>query len=336
MRDASGISPESVGRAMIEGLLSRRGFMSYDVDDVHSVHYAEACAAMGALRLAGILGDADLIERLQERYAIALDGKTIPNTANHVDANVYGILPLEVFLLTEDEACRSRGIELAEGQWEQPRADGMSPQTRYWIDDVYMIASLQAQAYRATGEGKYLDRAALEVEAYLKKLQCPNGLFHHGPDAPFFWGRGNGWVAAGLAELLSVLPQSHPRFASIMYGYLKMTESLMRYQGADGTWRQLIDHEDAWKESSCTAMFGFAMSVGARMGLLDARDAELRCERAWEALVSRVDPAGRLAEVCAGTGQSAEASYYLERPRVTGDLHGQAALLWFACERAAK
>jgi unsaturated rhamnogalacturonyl hydrolase len=321
---------------MIEELLSRRGFMSYDVDDVHSVHYAEACAAMGALRLAGILGDANLIERLQERYAIALDGKTVPNTANHVDANVYGILPLEVFLLTREAACRSRGLELAEGQWEHPLADGMSPQTRYWIDDVYMIASLQAQAYRATGEAKFLDRAALEVEAYLKKLQRPNGLFHHGPDAPFFWGRGNGWVAAGLAELLAVLPKSHPRFGSIRDGYRKMMDSLMRYQGDDGTWRQLIDHENAWKESSCTAMFGFAMSVGARLGLVDARDANQRCQRAWQALVSRVDPAGRLADVCAGTGQSAEASYYLERPRVTGDLHGQAALLWFACERAAQ
>jgi unsaturated rhamnogalacturonyl hydrolase len=336
MRDASGTSPESVGRAMIEELLSRRGFMSYDVDDVHSVHYAEACAALGALRLAGLLNGADLIERLKERYAIALDGKTVPNTTNHVDANVYGILPLEVYLQTKDGANFSRGLELADGQWEHPLPDGMSPQTRYWIDDVYMIACLQAQAYRATGESKYLDRATLEIEAYLKKLQRPNGLFHHGPDAPFFWGRGNGWVAAGLAELLSVLPQSHPRFASIRDGYLKMMDSLMRYQGDDGTWRQLIDREDAWKESSCTAMFGFAMSVGARLGLLDARDVGERCGRAWEALVSRVDPAGRLADVCAGTGQSAEASYYQERPRVTGDLHGQAALLWFACERVVR
>ena len=37
---------------------------------------------------------------------------------------------------------------------------------------------------------------------------------------------------------------------------------------------------------------------------------------------------------CIGTGQSADAAYYLARPAVTGDLHGQAALLWLASEMA--
>jgi len=40
----------------------------------------------------------------------------------------------------------------------------------------------------------------------------------------------------------------------------------------------------------------------------------------------------RLRGVCIGTGQSTDAAYYLGRPVVTGDLHGQAALLWTAAE----
>jgi len=88
--------------------------------------------------------------------------------------------------------------------------NGLSDQTRFWIDDMYMITILQVQAFRATGDRVYLDRAALEMVAYIDKLQQPNGLFFHGVNAPHFWGRGNGWIAAGMPELLSELPADHP------------------------------------------------------------------------------------------------------------------------------
>jgi unsaturated rhamnogalacturonyl hydrolase len=84
----------------------------------------------------------------------------------------------------------------------------LSAQTRFWIDDMYMLIILQLQAYRATNDAKYLDRAALEMTTYLDKLQQPNGLFYHAPDVPFYWGRGDGWVAAGMAEMLRSLPEN--------------------------------------------------------------------------------------------------------------------------------
>ena len=58
--------------------------------------------------------------------------------------------------------------------------------------------------------------------------------------------------------------------------------------------------------------------------------------RAWSGLSRELQPDGRLRGVCVGTGQSADAQYYLERPVVTGDLHGQAALLWTAAELAGR
>jgi unsaturated rhamnogalacturonyl hydrolase len=84
---------------------------------------------------------------------------------------------------------------------------------------MYMLTILQLQAWRATGDRKYLDRGAVEMVAYLDKLQQPNGLFFHAPDVPFFWGRGDGWVAAGMAEMLRDLPADHPQRARIMKGY---------------------------------------------------------------------------------------------------------------------
>jgi len=303
--------------------------MMYISDHCTAVHYAEACAAFGAARLAGLTGDSLMIGKLSERYMRVIE-EGVVNTAGHVDANVYGICPLELYMQTGNRVFFDQGIRLADIQWEDPGPDGLTRQARYWIDDVWMIGALQVQAYRATGDAAYLDRAARTTEAYLRKLQRPNGLFFHGEDAPFFWGRGNGWVAAGLAELLSELPESHPLYAPVLDGYRKMMEALLRYQSEDGMWRQLIDIEEAWKETSSTAMFGYAISVGVNRGLLSRKTIEPSLQKAWRALVGYIDAEGRVSEVCVGTGQSLDVRYYLDRPRTTGDFHGQAPVLWFA------
>ncbi len=322
-------SPQLIGSMITDELLTRNDFMMYETPDVKAVHYAEACAGFGAVRLAGLLNDQDRLNRLILRYSEVID-KNIVNTENHVDVNVYGILPLEIYRQNKDEKFLQQGIHLADKQWEDPLENGLTNQTRYWIDDVWMIGSLQVQAYRATGNMVYLGRAALEIDTYLNKLQQPNGLFYHGEGAPFFWGRGNGWVAAGLAELLSELPEDNPHYASILGGYKNMMDALLKYQADDGMWRQLIDHEDAWKETSSTAMFGYALSVGARKGLLVDSIYIAAYQKTWNTLVTYINEEGKLTDVCVGTGKSDDINYYLNRPRITGDLHGQAPVLWFA------
>jgi rhamnogalacturonyl hydrolase YesR len=326
---------KAVGRSVVENLLSRQELMMYRSDFLNTVHYAEACAGMGAVRVASILNDTVLLTQLELRYRQLFEHfDTLP--ANHVDANVIGILPLALYQWNKKEEYKNMGVLMADIQWENPQSDGLTNQTRYWIDDIFMIGSLQVEAFKATGDTIFLVRAAKEISAYLKRLQQPNGLFYHGPEAPFFWGRGNGWVAAGLAELLSVLPQSNPDYFFIKEGYLTMMESLLGYQSKSGMWRQLVDREEAWEESSCTAMFGYAMSVGVKKGLLDSRKYRNAIDRTWVALVDHLDEKGNLTDICVGTGQRNEASYYLARPKVSGDLHGQAPLLWFAAIRLAE
>ena len=53
----------------------------------------------------------------------------------------------------------------------------------------------------------------------------------------YFWGRGDGWFAAGMAEMLRTLPADHPDRPRIMAGYKQMMAALLKYQGADGMWR---------------------------------------------------------------------------------------------------
>lgn len=330
----SGSDPAVIGRRVAYQYLGRNDIMMYKVDDVACVHYAEAAAAYGAAKLGGLIGDNDLVAGVAARHQRILDSR-IGNTANHVDANVYGVWPLELFRQTGDAACRDFGLDLADGQWANVGPDGLTAQTRFWIDDVWMIGALQVQAWRATRNPVYIDRAGREAAAYVERLQQPNGLFNHGPIAPFCWGRGNGWVAAGLAEVISELPADHASYSVVRDGYLRMMKALLGYQSARGMWRQLVDRPESWAESSATAMFGFAFAMGVKRGLLRDRAYGLAADRAWDGLMPYLLPDGRLSEVCVGTGQSTDAAYYLDRPRVTGDLHGQAPLLWFATARLA-
>jgi rhamnogalacturonyl hydrolase YesR len=52
--------------------------------------------------------------------------------------------------------------------------------------------------------------------------------------------------------------------------------------------------------------------------------------KAWEALVKRIDDNGDVRDVCEGTNKKNDRQFYLNRKRLTGDLHGQAPLIWSA------
>ena len=300
--------------------------------DPQKIIYPEVCAWYGALTFAQLSGDKLLMDELVKRFEPLMSppGSELIHRQRHVDFSMFGSLPLELYIATKDAEYLDLGKPFADTQWSDPLPDGLTSETRYWLDDMYMITILQVQAFRATGEEKYLDRASLEMVAYLDKLQQRNGLFYHAPDVPFFWGRGDGWVAAGMAELLRSLPQNHPRRARILEGYRKMMRALLQYQGADGMWRQLIDHPEAWPETSATGMFTFAMIAGVKNGWLDEETYGPAARKAWIALVGYVDQNADVTNVCVGTGKRDDLDYYLMRPRRTGDMHGQAPVLWAA------
>jgi rhamnogalacturonyl hydrolase YesR len=133
-----------------------------------------------------------------------------------------------------------------------------------------------------------------------------------------------------MTELLRSLPEQHPRRGRIMEGYKKMMESLLRYQGEDGLWRQLIDRQEAWAETSGTGMFTFALVTGVKAGWLDRKVYGKAARAGWLGLVRNIDKDGNIANVCAGTNKLNDLNYYLNRPRNLGDLHGQAPVLWSA------
>jgi unsaturated rhamnogalacturonyl hydrolase len=326
--------PNVVGEKVARNFLLR----NYQTNKAGYVVYPEACTAFGALRFARAAGDRDLLRQLVERYAFFLtpEGQRLVSTNRHVDFSVLGIVPLEIYLDTGDEHYLQPGLGLADRQWADPLPDGLTRETRWWVDDAFMVGSLQIQAGRATKDPKYADRAARQLAAYLDKLQKPNGLFYHGPEIPYYWGRGNGWFAVALAEVLRSLPPDHPKYARLMAGYRQMMAGLCRYQTPSGLWRQLIDDDQSWVETSSTGMFTYAMIVGVQQGWLEAGEYGACARRGWMGLCDYLEPDGNLREICVGTSQKPDRQFYLDRPRAVGDLHGQAPVLWCAAALVRK
>ncbi len=341
-----GASPQEVGLRVAEHFVLTPHGNPGRTNAVTSIIYPETCAWYGALTFAQLSSNHDLAARLIRRFDPLLgeEARLVPRPVN-VDSTVFGSVPLEIFIQTREQKYLDLGKRFADAQWETPVGNararlspqvsgwverGLSWHSRFWIDDMFMITLVQVQAFRATGQPQYLDHAALEMTAYLDALQQSNGLFYHAPDAPFFWGRGNGWVAAGMSELLRSLPQNHPQRARILDGYKKMMASLLPYQGQDGLWRQLVDHPESFAETSGSGMFTFALITGVKNGWLDGPAYAAAARRGWLGLVQSINDHSEIRDVCEGTNKRNDLEYYLTRQRLTGDLHGQAPVLWCA------
>lgn len=324
------------------------------------VCYAVASLWVNALEFARVTGDSTL-----EKSLVGSLEPFLPNgrksdrvtKPRHVDFNVFGAVPLEAAILTGRADFLQLGLRYADDQWEEPRADdladypkwlvshyvpvekqrtyleaGYSGQTRLWIDDMYMINLLQTQAFRATEDRKYVLRAAKEMRLYLDKLQLEDGLFNHAAGVPFRWGRGNGWMAAGMPLVLRHLKPTDADFAPILAGYRKMMATLLRYQRESGLWGQLVDDPRSWEETSGSLMFAYGFILGCKMGWLDAATYAPAARKAYLAVASSLDAYGNVPNVCCGTGAENSREYYYQREKINGDPHGQAPLLWCCVE----
>lgn len=357
-----GVSPAEVGKALAEHFVTNPLGQTVPYSSSSTtprrmvvIGYPEVCTWYGAFTFAQLTHDDALRDELVAKFAPLMPGGPqagLTPKRRHVDDSIFGVVPLQIAIQTKglpnyDPKFLEVGQGWADRQWEEPAPgvplpefaertgespskNGLSAETRFWVDDMYMLNMLQLEAYRATGDRKYLDRDAHEMVAYLDRLQQRNGLFFHAPDVKYFWGRGDGWFAAGMAEMLRTLPANHPDRPRIMAGYKLMMAALLKYQGKDGMWRQLIDHPEAWPESSSSAMFSFALITGVKHGWLNAATYGPAARKSWIAVVGYIDQNHDVTQVCTGTGKLDSLQYYLERKRETGNLHGQAPVLWAA------
>ena len=134
-----GASPQEVGKRVAEHFVTTP-------HQGQSIFYGEVGTWYGALTFAQLTSDKDLQDKLIKRFDPLLPAGSetgLIGQRRHVDDEIFGAVPLEIYILTKDPKYLAYGKDFADRQWENPQPDGLSAETRFWIDDMYMLTILQ-------------------------------------------------------------------------------------------------------------------------------------------------------------------------------------------------
>ncbi len=319
-----------LNRRMARDPLTVARLMARRYPGAPSISYIPALAWVHTLRVAEMDGDASLRDKVLEEVRPWLSGVR-PLFGNRMSfAALAGTMIFSRLtgLPGEDGETAARlaaeGVALAAAE----TAPGMPERASGWSDDFFLgtIAAVRA------GDPEGLAAAVRLVTTTAARLQQPDGLFHHDADAPTAWGRGNGFGALGLSELLTVLPADQPEREAVLRIHRRHLAGMRAEQAPDGMWRQIVDVPGSYRETSVTAMTLTAMARGIRLGWLDD-SYRPAVDRAWRALLAHVADDGTLVDVCFSTGAGPTRRHYLDRPAVNGaDDRGGAMVLGAALE----
>ncbi|HBL72280.1 MAG TPA: glycosyl hydrolase family 88 [Bacteroidales bacterium] len=159
-----------------------------------------------------------------------------------------------------------------------------------WLDGLFMATPFLAQYAVFAKEPAAMDDAVKQLLLVAEKTFDPStGLYTHAWDesksqawadpktgkSHHFWGRSVGWYAMALVDALDFIPEDHPQRAAVIKVFGDLAQSLVRWQDAEtGTWYQLLNLADRkadgnYLESSCSAMFVYALAKGVNQGYLD-------------------------------------------------------------------
>lgn len=178
-----------------------------------------------------------------------------------------------------------------------------------WCDALFMGPASLVALSNATGNKAYLalmDTLFWKTYDFLydkdEHLYFRDSRFFNEREAngaKKFWGRGNGWVLAGLARILEILPKTHHSRARYEQLFKDMAAKIASLQQADGMWRaSLLDPASyPGKETSGTGFYCYAMAWGINNKLLDKATYYPIVQKAWLALNECVHPDGKLGYV---------------------------------------
>ncbi len=179
----------------------------------------------------------------------------------------------------------------------------------WWCDALFMAPPAWAQLSAVTHDGAFLDYMNREWHITANLLWDPQEHLFFRDKTYFdkrekngqkiFWSRGNGWVIAGMARVLSFMPVNDPRRPFYVEKFRQMAERLKSLQGKDGLWRPgLLDAADyPYPENSGSAFFIYAMAWGVRNGILSAKEFRPVIARGWRGLVAHIYADGRLGSI---------------------------------------
>lgn len=207
-----------------------------------------------------------------------------------------------------------------------------------WADDLYMCVPFLARMGELSGRNGYSDDAARQVVNFYQHLfSREKALMAHfwysdtARSGFVFWGRANGWALMAQVELLDRLSPDHS-FRTTLLGLLERhIGGIVEVQSESGLWHQVLDKPDSYLETSCSAMFTYAIARAVNKGYVHSRFAAA-ARLGWAGVRSRIRSDGKIEGICAGTIVSDDIAYYYSRPTPLNDVHGTGAVLLAGAE----
>ena len=208
-----------------------------------------------------------------------------------------------------------------------------------WADDMYMSVPFLANMGVLSGNNAYFDDAVKQTLQIADRLYIPEKeLFDHGWNVTagdynphFYWGRATGWVLMAMAELLGILPDEYPGRDKILHLYRSLIRSLTGLQDGTGFWHNMLDKPDTFLETSCTAMFTFAIAKGINEEWVSHIYGPVALT-GWNAIKTRVLENGAVDGTCEGTTFAHDNTYYHHRGSSIYATHGYGPVLYAGVE----
>jgi len=223
------------------------------------------------------------------------------------DNQCAGAEYIELYLLTPTLTNRITNIVANLNYWMITNSSKID--WWWYIDGVHMSMPAFAKMAAISGSGNTnYSYKMYTYWHYTKNVLAPsNGLYNvtdhlwcrdsnylanytasDGTGQKCYWSRGNGWVFAGLARVLDVLPSSDAHFAEYVQTFQEMAAALKTVQRPDGFWNMNLAYTNDYPgpESSGTAMFTYGLAWGIHHGYLDAATYLPTVIKGWNGLAT--------------------------------------------------
>ncbi len=325
-----------------------------------SWHYVNGVINMAMVDLGEFLHEEKYVSHCINQIYFGFNNYKVFQSRYTPDMPRWGYPYRELFKIMELDDCGAMGASAIEAYHRKPskelydyfdrvadhilnRQDRLSDKTlvrqgphkmTLWADDLYMSVPFLARMGKLTGEQKYYEDAVRQVVNFNKYLwDKDKELYYHcyysdlNRNGVAHWGRCNGWVMMAEVHLLNLMPENHSMREEVRKILEKHILGIAKYQNAKGLWHQLLDKNDSYEESSCSAMFVYAIARAVNMGWIDRGYATIALA-GWEGLKNYMITAdGQLKNVCVGTGIQDDLVFYYNRPAKLNELHGLGAVI---------
>ncbi len=197
-----------------------------------------------------------------------------------------------------------------------------------WLDDMYM--GVPCMAWSGNGE-----QAVKQIQLFKDKMWvAEKKLFRHGwvesmsAHPAYHWGRANGWAILTMCEVLDACGKNDD-ILSLLKQHI---DGLCQLQDKTGFWHQLLDRQDTYLETSCTAIYCYCIAHAINEGWIDAQTYGAQALLAWNACQTKVNEQGQVEGTCVGTGMGFDPAFYAYRPVHKMAAHGYGPMIWAGSE----